>query len=154
MTTSTSTMFDTWDWTLQVLQGLDYGTSLQANSSVMVAFGAPDDGEMPHEAVLLHAEMESNVEQEWVTFGPGRKDENFAMVITVHSSAPGASADDVRVRLRDMTATVEAELRTRRRPEVDNVLWWSVAAFRPSIYPTEHGFVGRCRIIVAVRAYL
>ncbi len=154
MTTSTSTMFDTWDWLLQVLQGLQFGTSDLTVSPVQVSFGGPDDGEMPYEAVILHAEMESNVDQEWATFGPGRKDENFGVIITVHTSAPGATADQVRVRLRDMTAAVEAELRTRRRPEVDNVLWWSVAAFRPSIYPTEHGYVGRCRIVANVRAYL
>lgn len=154
MTTSTSALFGTWDYLEQLLKGLSLGSSPMTGVTMPVYFGFPDDGGLPDEVVVLHAAIESDAEQTWATFGPGKKEERFGCLITVRCAAPGQTLQMARDRLQEVTSAIEAELRSIRRPVVDDVLWWSVAGFAPVIETIpNHGAVGRARVVITCLAY-
>lgn len=161
MTARTSTMWDTWRALWDALGTLDLGQHLHAQSPPLVHFGQPLE-EWGEEHITLHSVIDSPVEQQWWTYGPGTKEESFGMLLTVQTAVPGADAWGCVDRLETMTSAIEEHIASTslslatgaRRPDVPGVQWWTLTTFAPEILPGPNGQRGRVRIVVNVRSRL
>ena len=158
----TSAVFESWRALYALLQDADFG-ALPANpSGTEVHFGWPDtSATLGMENVILVGGIVTPANQDPVTFGPGRRSEQFGLIVFATVDVPGTSADQVLDRLEQIGAAVEVAVRvtSAQKPSIDGRLvpgvnWWGVASLKPLIVGGHNGHRGQLEIVVTVQAHI
>lgn len=157
----TSTVYGCWDALYDELQCCDFGAHPANPGGTIVHFGFPEDQvELGLENVVLIGGIQGYKQESW-SFGEGRREETFDMLIVCTVGVPGASHLEVRDRLKQMSDAIEIAVRTSRagssrtsRPDVDGVDWWEVTNIAPLVTGDANGHIGRVELTVSVTSHI
>jgi hypothetical protein len=157
----TTSIFQCWQQLYATLESASFGVHPANPGPFVLHFGFPDDKvELGQENVTVLGVIEQESQRQ-ATFGPGRREEEFGLLLFVTVAVPGIEHGDVIDRLEFVTAAIETAVRTSSappsrapRPDVQGVDWWGVTSIRPQVYGTANGHVGVCELTVSVRAHI
>lgn len=158
----TSTVVQCWRALYDSLKVADFGAMSANPDGTQVHFGWPDtDTDLGLENVVVIGALQTSANQDPVTFGPGRRKEQFGMIVFATVDVPGATHVEVLDRLEHIGSAIEQAIRTdtTQRPElngsaVPGVNWWGVSSFRPWIVGGPNGWRGQLEIVVGVAAHI
>lgn len=160
----TSTIFDTWDALYAALEGCSFGYHpLNHKQETKLHFGFPEDqAELGVEHVVLIGGIEGGEQSQWSFGAPGRRQEDFTLLVVGTVAVKGGDHASVRLRLKEISAAVEDAVRSARagsgnaqpRPDVTGVDWWQIGYVHPLVTGDTNGHIGRVEIAVNVRAHI
>ena len=157
----TSTIYGCWDALYALIQNCDFGSHPANRGGTATHFGFPEDNvELGQENVVLIGGVDGYQQTTW-SYGEGRREEKFDMLVLCSVGVPGATHAEVRQRLEQMSSSIETAVRTARagssrtsRPDVPGVDWWEVTNLHPLIVGDAYGLSGRCEMTVSVTAHI
>lgn len=157
----TSTVYGCWDALHDLLQDADFGAHPANPGGTVVHFGFPEDNvELGQENVVLIGGISGYKQESW-TFGEGRREETYDLLVFCSVAVPGTPHAEVRERLKQMSDAIETAVRTSRagssrtsRPDVDGVDWWEVTNIAPLVTGDANGHIGRVELTVSVTSHI
>lgn len=139
-----------------------FDTSATAVGPVKVHLGWPAGNELAgDESVTVNTMSDTPVEQTYLTWGPGIKEETFGLRVTIQVASPGLTVRQCGDRLTELRSTVEELIRgigsplasgQARRPDVPGVQWWWVSRGDLDIAAASEGARGIAHLYITVRS--
>lgn len=158
----TSTVVQCWRALYEALGNANFGKLPGNPENTQLHFGWPDtETVLGQENVVVIGALQAPANQEAFSFGPGRRSEQFGLIVFATIDVPGSTHEEVLDRIEHIGAAIEQAIRvdSAQKPTVNGSLvpgvsWWGVDSTKPWVVGGTNGYRGQLEVIVGVQAHI